>query len=234
MAQGKALYELQDIDLKLLQSQKRLQQIEQQLADNAAVQAAQRKVNQAEETLKPLQVQLKDLELQLKSTRSKRQTTEDRLYSGSVSNPKELQDMQQEIASLNKRDNDLEDKMLELMMEIEDATTTLDTATSRLEQVVADNTAENADLVNERQELQQSVSDLRDKRDKKAATIKEDALAIYNAMRPKTGNRPMAKLTSENSCSMCGVQQNMMATKEIKRGDSLVKCNNCNRILVSL
>lgn len=234
MAQGKALYELQEIDLKLIQSQKRLREIEAKLADNAAVKAAQLAVTKAENTLNPLQVNLRDLELQLQTTRNKRQTTEDRLYSGSVSNPKELQDMQQEIVSLNKRDNDLEDKMLELMMSIEEASDTLDSATINLNQVIEANTAENADLVHERQQLQQAVTILRDVRTEKVDTINDSAIATYEAMRPRTGNRPMSQLTSDNSCSICGVQQNMMATKEIKRGDTLTKCNNCNRILVSL
>ena len=121
MNQGKALYELQQIDLTLIQHNKRLQAIAAQLADNAAVQTAQAAIDDAEAALKPLRTKLRDIELQVQSTRTKRETTEKRLYSGSVTNPKELNDMQNEIASLKKWLSELEDRTLEAMVEVEDA-----------------------------------------------------------------------------------------------------------------
>jgi predicted nucleic acid-binding Zn-ribbon protein len=54
----------------------------------------------AQKTLTPLQSRARNLELEIQSTSEKIRLTDQQLYSGKVRNPKELQEMQQEIQSL--------------------------------------------------------------------------------------------------------------------------------------
>jgi uncharacterized protein len=234
MNQGKALYELQQIDLTLLQHNKRLQAIAAQLADNAAVQAAQAEVNSAESTLKPLRTKLRDIELQVQSTRSKRESTEKRLYSGSVTNPKELSDMQNEIESLKKWLAELEDRTLEAMVEVEDAEAVLTDAQSILDKVLNNVAAENKDLLSEKQRLESEVSKFQQKRIGAADDVTETNLKLYESLRPQKANQPVAHLTPDDTCSMCGIRQMGVVTKEIRRGEEIIYCKNCKRILVAV
>lgn len=233
MNQGKALYELQEIDLGLIQCDKRLEAIEAQLADNETVQAAQAIVNEAEAELKPLQTKLRDLELQVQTTRSKRETTETRLYSGSVTNPKELQDMQNEIESLKKWHSELEDRMLEVMLGVEDAESVLEDAQNTLAQVTETAATENQDLLSEKQLLKSKVSSLQKKRISAIKAVDEANLTLYDTMRPQKANQPIAKLNPDDTCSACGIRQMGTITKEIRRSAELIYCKNCKRLLVA-
>jgi uncharacterized protein len=234
MNQGKALYELQQIDLTLIQHNKRLQAIAAQLADNAAVQSAQAAVNNAEATLKPLRTKLRDIELQVQSTRTKRESTEKRLYSGSVTNPKELNDMQNEIASLKKWLSELEDRTLEAMVEVEDAETVLAESQAVLEKVMNNVAAENKDLLYEKQRLESEVNKSQQRRMDAANNVDEANLKLYEALRPQKANHPIAHLNPDDTCSMCGIRQMGIVTKEIRRGEEIIYCRNCKRILVAL
>ena len=100
MTQAEALFHLQEIDLQLIQAQKRLTEIATDLADNKTILEAQTQVEAAQKTLTPLQTRARNLELEIQSTSEKIRLTDQQLYSGKIRNPKELQEMQQEIQSL--------------------------------------------------------------------------------------------------------------------------------------
>jgi uncharacterized protein len=65
------------------------------------------------------------------------QTSEASLYGGKIRNPKELQDLQVEIAALKRRTATLEDEQLEAMLAVEDAETQLTEANKNLNEVKA-------------------------------------------------------------------------------------------------
>lgn len=228
---GDALYQLQQIDLALLQQQKRLKEIRQLLENNEAVQAAQAAVQAAQAYLKPHQVQQRDLELQSQSAKSKRDATEQRLYSGQVKNPRELQDMQSEIESLKKRLEDLDEKLLVTMEEVEQAQAALDTAQQTLITVTQRVEEEHRDLVQEKLMTETRIGRLEAERASIVPMIAPENLQLYNTLKPQKANRPISLLT-DDTCSVCGIEQTSLVAKEIRRRESLVKCRNCGRILV--
>lgn len=232
MKQGQALFELQAVDLETMDHQQRLQAIQTQLDDNQAVQRAKAAVERAAAALAPWQRQLRDLELQTQTVQTKRQSTEQRLYSGSVTNPKELEDMQREIESLKGRQATLEEQSLELMMSIEAAQETLATAEQNLAETLAEVEEENVDLLMERRVIQSQLEKLAARREAIAAGLTAANLTTYDTMRPQKANRPIARLTPDNSCSACGIQQNNTVVNAIKQGSDLMTCLNCKRILV--
>lgn len=231
--QGEALYHLQQIDLALLEHSKRLQSIAARLKDTQEIAAAQKQVDAATAHLKPLQVRLRDLELQLQSTRSKRDETEKRLYSGKVKNPKELQDMEHEIEALKRRDAELEDRILEVMVAVEDAQSVLTTAADSLTRITADREDANRLLWEEQKALEAETARLEQQRIGAAAALSADNLTLYQTMRAQKANRPISKLEGD-SCSVCGIEQTAVLAQEVRRNQSLVKCRNCGRILVAV
>jgi len=94
------LYQLQKLDRQLEQIQTRNLQIQQILDNNQAVQAAQNEYEASIGELNRLSSDLSDLEMRSKEKRVKIELSESSLYGGSVKNPRELSDLQQEIASL--------------------------------------------------------------------------------------------------------------------------------------
>jgi len=232
MNQAEALYQLQEIDLKLIRIQKRLQEIGAVLGDSQALIQAQRDVQMAQERLTPLQKKARSLELEIESNSAKIHTTDEQLYSGRVSNPKELQDMQQEIQTLKKRNVELEDQLLETMLAVEEAEAALNDANARLREAQAGWENEHQHLLAEKAELEEQTVTLTEKRQQAVKPVAAENLKLYDNLKVKKHNQPVAVLAG-TSCSVCGVEQTLAISKSVRQEQGLVYCTSCGRILVA-
>jgi predicted nucleic acid-binding Zn-ribbon protein len=230
---GSALYHLQSLELEIIQKRKRINAIKREMSDNETVREAQQALENAQEKLKPLQTQQRDLELQIQANQEKKEQAEAKLYDGSVTKPKELQELQQEVDALTKWGAELDERTIKLMDELEQAQITYDDAKKNYEDTVQANTSENTNLTTEQETLQQEVDALLQKRREHLPNIDEDALADYNKLRKAKSNRPVSEL-KEESCSVCGVQQTNVIVKQVRQSDELIHCSHCKRILVTL
>ncbi|MGJ3238502.1 MAG: zinc ribbon domain-containing protein [Anaerolineae bacterium] len=231
---GKTLYDLQQIDLTLRKNEDRLDAIRTELAHHQPVKRAQRRVDSLEVKRKPLQTELRDLELQSQATKQKRESSEQRLYSGAVSNPKELQDIEQNIEALKRWQSELDEKQLELMMRIEAIDADLAQAQATLDDVTEQAAINNQDLLAERQRLISESEALRADRDEVITQLTQDHVALYQQMQSNTAFRPIAILNDDYTCSICGVQQTRIHAQHIRQSSNLERCANCNRILIAM
>lgn len=231
MIQASELYRLQEIDLSVHQKHKRLEEISAQLTDNKALRDAQELVANQQKTLGPLQVSVRKLEQEIQVNTLKIRETDEALYSGRVKNPKELQDMQHEIQSLRKRNQELEDTLLETMIEVDNVTEILDTYTKQLDTIRAQFELANQNLIEEQKRLKSEGSALLKTREQLLPLIDPSVLTIYNTLRPRKNNHAVAVLNNQ-SCSVCRVQQNMNIIQAVRKGDTLTYCSSCGRILI--
>lgn len=231
MSQAKALYHLQQIDLHLIANHKRLGEIETALADNSAVNSARQTVESIEKALTPLRARMRDLELEIQSNSEKSSATEDRLYGGKVKSPKELGEMQQEIASLKKRKSDLEDTLLELMMSIEEKEEELQAAQDTLTATIQTWEDQNADLLQEKEALEADNTVQQGRRENALQDINPENRKTYDTMRKRKANKPISPMEGK-SCGVCGIEQTVAVEQEVTRNEALIQCINCGRILV--
>jgi predicted nucleic acid-binding Zn-ribbon protein len=232
MPQAEALYNLQEIDLNILRLRRRLEEIATILADNAALNEAQQRVDAAQAALLPLRTKLRDVELEMQSNAQKAKSAEDRMYSGKVQNPKELQDLQNEVASLSRRNDQLETRVLEAMMAIETAEDDLQQKENDLRQITEGLQTQHGDLLEEKQRIEDEIEALSERRERALNAVTAESLKLYNTMHKRKGNQPIARLIG-NSCSVCGIQQTNAVVQEVHKRDSLVECSNCGRILTA-
>ena len=155
------------------------------------------------------------------------------MYSGAVSNPKELQDIENNIASLKRRQDELEDQQLEFMVSVEDAQSALAQAQSTLETAIQQAAASNQDLLSEKEALESELTSLNQERLQVTSQIDAHYLTLYQEMLPKMAYRPVAQLTDERMCSICGVQQTSLHSQAIKQSNEIMHCANCNRLLIA-
>ncbi|PJF30145.1 MAG: hypothetical protein CUN52_04775 [Phototrophicales bacterium] len=233
LSQAEALYALQKIDITLTKNRKRLAEIATLLASNEQVKQAQHALDEAITKLNPLRAKAKDIELELQTTQNKHKTSEDRLYSGLVKNPKELQDLQHEIESLKHRIETLEEQSLEAMILVEDATNIVNEAELALKQAQQQAQQQNKDLMIEQNKLEKEVETLNAQREKALQGITPENLKTYEAMRPKKANQPVAVLRN-GSCQLCGIEQTGFIIENVRKGKELVLCLGCGRILVEV
>jgi predicted nucleic acid-binding Zn-ribbon protein len=173
------------------------------------------------------------LEAELASVEAKIAELDAKLYSGAVKVPRELQAMQGEGEALRARRSSLEDQVLEAMGDrdpldaevagLEKRRAELDALGARLRAAVAE-----AGAVIDR-ELAAEL----EARESAAAGIPADLAALYEELRAHLGGVAAAPLVN----GRCGGCHLALPATEIARlrkepPDTLVRCEQCNRILV--
>lgn len=156
-----------------------------------------------------------------------------RLDSGAVTSPKDLENLQREIASLAKRQGDLEDVVLEVMERRESAQERFEELTGRVASVQGkiDDATARRDASFE--ELDGETATAMKERGIVAGSVPDDLLKLYDKLRVKEGGVGAARLY-QRRCEGCQLELNITELNEVRAAapDSVVRCENCHRILV--
>lgn len=156
---------------------------------------------------------------------------EQRLFGGAVSNPKELGALQAEVAMLKRKKAELEDGLLEVMVQKEDASATLDRL--RGKQSEASGTAENltarvGQLISE---LDTELTEHTATRDAAVKPIPQELLDLYEKIKA-TKNGVGAAALEAGTCQGCHTKLSNKEVERIKSEGGLQRCENCRRILI--
>lgn len=232
-SQATLLYRLQTIDLKIAKMRGRLKAIDALLGSDETVARATKEREAAEQALKPFQTRARDLELEIKSVVAKAQATDADLYSGRITNPKALQELQEEIAALKRRQGQLEDDLLETMVEIETHQSALSDADSALQDARTALATTQGELVDERERLEDELAEAEASRAAASGVIEPGSLETYEKLRPRMRGMVVAPLQNEG-CVVCGVGQTSMVVNQVRSGNKLVTCGSCGRILADI
>ena len=229
MSQTHLLYRLQQIDSDIQTRKRRLQEVLQAQKGDPALEAARARHAEAETALEQARNRQRELELELSSLNEKIKRSERRLYSGKVGNPKELSDLQQEIASLNRRKEALEDSILEAMLATEAAAEEQEVAAAQRAERARTWEVELASLREEQDELAQALNALIDGRQEQAGRLDSHTLSIYEATARSRGGKAVAGLKGD-LCQACGVRLPASKARAVQGGE-IIHCSSCGRIL---
>ena len=156
-----------------------------------------------------------------------------RLDSGAVTSPKDLENLQREITSLAKRQGDLEDIVLEVMERRESAQERVGELTGRVSSVQSkiDDATARRDAAFE--EIDGEVASVTKEREVVAGAVPADLLKLYDKLRAQQGGIGAARLY-QRSCQGCRQELAITELSEIRSAapDTVVRCENCRRILV--
>ncbi|MEV7175748.1 C4-type zinc ribbon domain-containing protein [Kitasatospora sp. NPDC093679] len=230
------LLDLQAIDSRLDQLAHRrrtlpeLAEIEKAAADHTALKdlvvAAQAQLS---DTIREQTKAEQDVE----QVRARAARNQQRMDSGTVTSPKDLENLQHEIGSLAKRQSDLEDVVLEVMERLESAQGRVTELTARLQhsEVVLKEGEERRDAA--WGEIDAEVEKTARDRETVAKVIPADLLKLYTRLREQQGGVGAARL-QQRRCEGCRVEFAITDLNAIKAepADAVVRCENCGRILV--
>ncbi|MER7806266.1 C4-type zinc ribbon domain-containing protein [Streptomyces sp900116325] len=156
-----------------------------------------------------------------------------RLDSGAVTSPKDLESLQREIASLAKRQGDLEDVVLEVMERRESAQERVTEFTARVSAVQAkvDDAMARRDAAT--QALDDEAATVTKERELVAGSVPADLLKLYDRLRAQSGGVGAARLY-QRRCEGCRLELNITEVNDVKAAspDTVLRCENCHRILV--
>jgi predicted nucleic acid-binding Zn-ribbon protein len=227
---AKLLYALQRIDTQLAVKQRRYRQVQEHLGEDDALRAARAALKAAEQELSQWRGSLRDHELEAESVADKIQETEGLLYGGTVTNPKELSDLQQESEYLKRRQAALEEKLLDEMMTVDQLTTKAAVANEECVVTEAAWQSENAELGTEYQSLKRELTKLLGQRRALVKHIDAADLAEYDALRRlRQGMAVVA--AKDGSCQVCHVEVPQRDLLRAKTTDEIYYCSGCERIL---
>jgi predicted nucleic acid-binding Zn-ribbon protein len=233
MIRGELLYELQGLDQEIEDIQHRLSEIQSSLGETDALRQARQALETAQKEHRDWVTKARHLELEIQTLSTKMSASEKRLYSGSVKNPKELSDMQEEIASLSRRRGVLEDELLEAMVYTDDAEATLTLCQKTLDNTESQWQSTQAALNTEMYELQARLATAQAERAQSRQTIAVEDLAFYDKVRSRYGSITVTTLR-DGVCGYCAVAPSSTKLGRLRSGRELLQCGNCGRILLDL
>ena len=185
MGRSANLYALQQIDHEADSHRDRLAVVNESLGETDQLRSAHRRLQQAQETLSQWRTRQRDQELVLQSLDQKRQASEQRLYSGKIRNPKELSDLQEEVASLGRRRASIEDELLETMVMVEEGEAEEREASESLSRISGQWERDQAALLAEKETLESRLLELSALRQQRVASTAPADLKSYEHLRPR-------------------------------------------------
>lgn len=226
------LFRLQQIDSSIDRSRNRLAEIETLLAADVILRAAQFDESQKLDLVTLARKDLKKSEEIVRGQQIKIATSEAALYGGKIKIPKELQDLQAEIASLKKFLLSFEDEQIEKMLAVEEAEQVHAQSLLLLQKEQSRHDADVRQLVDEKAHLEGDLARLLSERDAAQEALPEEEHLLYDRLRQTRRGVAVAQVKNK-SCSACGSTLNAALLQAASLPGQIARCDTCGRILYS-
>ncbi|NKZ09117.1 zinc ribbon domain-containing protein [Actinomadura latina] len=230
------LIDLQDLDSSL----DRLAHRRRTLPELAEIERLEGRLTELRDALVAAETEVGDLqreqrkaEQDVEQVRTRADRDQKRLDSGQVTSAKDLSSLQAEIESLQRRQSDLEEVVLEIMERTEEAEGKV--AAIRADQSAAQE--ELAGLAERRdtaqREIDEAAGTTSTARTAVAKDVPDDLLALYEKLRGQFGGVGAAKLF-RGACQGCHLALNTVDLNTMRAAaeDEVIRCEECRRILV--
>ena len=228
MGVTKQLYQLQEVDLELESNEQALRQMVSQLGESQAIVRVQTKLSMEQQQLDDLAHQQRSAEWEIDDLVNKLTAVEEQLYSGRIRNPKELTNLQHEVEMLKTKRDQMEDKALEIMGQVELASASAAATSSEFKKLEAEWQSQQQQLSADIEALKSKLSDLKRKRQLLSAEIDPQAIEVYDKLRKQKG-QAVAKV-EQGICRGCRISLPFSELQQVRSGN-LVHCSSCGRIL---
>jgi predicted nucleic acid-binding Zn-ribbon protein len=232
MSQVDLLYRLQQTEDEIRKDKKRLTEVIRLQSESVELIKARKKAADTESLIGGLRAIQKDLNLELDGLTDKAKREETRLYSGFVTNPKELEDLQNEINSLGKRISILEDELFEAMLNVEEAETNHEDAVDNLNRIESEWNDTSTRCKEEQKELLEQISELAEQKKQLLPLIQPGSMMAFETAKRRAGETTVVGLKN-GRCRGCLLIVSSMLQKAVDEGQ-LVTCDSCGRILYPL
>jgi predicted nucleic acid-binding Zn-ribbon protein len=230
MITGFQLFQLQEIDTAIDTANRRIKEIVTLLADESVLNKANELVALHKANLQQQKTLFNSIDNDIQTKKIKKAQSESSLYGGTISNSKELQDLQKEIASLATYIAKAEDELMTKYVEMESAEKDLSEAEENLTKLLAGIESQKSLLNGEKNNLLHSIQNLFGKRESVIAPIEPAILGNYDALRRSKNGIAVARL-QDDSCSSCGASLTANQCQQARSQVKLFNCPSCGRFL---
>lgn len=226
----KRLFDLQELDIQAASYEKSLAEVRATLSDDSAVVAAQALKEKAESQLLDETAARREIESAVQRLNERLQAAERRLYGGGVTNARELSASEEERAAILTERTEAEDKLLALMVGIDELEAIRDGAQRELAQLETQRVEDHPQLRKEEKRLAMEADGLRQARELALPELPPSALALYELIRAAKHGQAVAKV-ERGMCQGCRIVLPETERRQARSGQSIVQCGSCQRIL---
>ena len=226
------IYDLQLLDWDIQKREEDLAGMLETLADDSERVSAGRRLDALQQKLDDLVEPRRRSESAIQQAEQRLSEIERRMYSGFVTNPRELEAFQEEQATLNRNRSAEEDRLLEYMVEMEETQSLRDEARVAFEQIDGERNRLVAELGARRKELESELPELHRERQAVSSEQPQSILAIYETVRRSRGGQGVALMDNRGLCGGCRLTVTSAEMQRVRASRETVQCGSCSRILV--
>lgn len=225
------LLNLQALDKSISHLKENLSDTEISIHDDSSVLKAQNIYSQISTVHDKVKKDQRETERELQKLTDRKDVIETKVYSGGISNPKELSTMQSEVDNLTNLIKAQEEILLSRMEETEKYEQGLAKALSQLENVQNNHQEKIITLQSRQTKLLGQLGSEEPKQKAVREQCSSKILQIYD--RVSKANKGIAvALVESDRCSECRLSIPTKILESLKTSDNLVYCNSCGRILL--
>jgi uncharacterized protein len=205
-----------------------IERVESLLASDPNVANAEEALATAKANQQAIQLRLRDSDRERETHRTRIRTREKELMSGRIRNPTELMQLNAEVDHLKASFVEEEDAQLRLMEESELADQAVLEATEHLMDTRTRSAGDEPALRRDLETWQAELAAVRMDSEGVWAQLPPAAQRSYLGVRV---HPPVAEV-DRNQCQACHVTVTSSGMQLLRKGDEIVRCENCGRILV--
>src|SRR2546423_2870214 len=169
------------------------------------------------------------LEVELIEARTKAEHADRALMA--ATNEKEYTAAIREGDASRKRSSELETKILEQMEALDNAEKAINERAADVERLRAERDAQLAALAAQTDAQAEQIAAERRERERLFATLPRQMGALYNRISARVRGGIAVSEARNGSCAACHMKLRPQVMAQIRRGDEIITCDNCARIL---
>lgn len=227
------LWELQKIDLKIeqlseefkvLETKNKLKPLKKRIkSDKEALEVINTKLTELKKELKKTEWDYSDLSL-------KANGLEKKLYSGEIKNLKEMEQLTRQLENIKQNKDTKENLSLELIGGSEKLENELEGIEQNLKLAKQEYKQEILKCKRDADKIEEEIFEQELQREQLLENIDEKYINLYEQLKSNKQGIAIATVVGQN-CSGCRVNLPSMIVSMTKAGNTIVKCENCGRIL---
>ncbi len=234
MERTQALLELQDVDLEILRTEKRLDE----MPEKRSILETRKKTREVTELRAKAEVLVSRLgqavskhEDECSMLDTKIAEEQAKLMSGDVTNPKEVVHITREMDALKRRKDKLEMEEIDLMERVEKARGQVEKVDAALGQLAAKESALTDQFKSKGSEMMAEIEALKKRRDQLVGIVDAKTLETYESLRASKSGVGVGRLDGA-MCTACRMDLPAERVAALKSGPDIATCPQCRRLIV--
>lgn len=173
----------------------------------------------------------KKLEDTVELQNEKIKSNEEKLFSGTITSSKEIENYQEEVKILKNKNSEMEDQILELMMKLEEMSEEVKKADADRNKADERIKRIKEEMDEKLEVLKHIIEGLKNRKANIISKIPDEYLKKYNQIKNKKGGIAVSVL-KDNFCDVCNMEIPAIDAEKMVDADELYRCPLCGRIAV--